>query len=145
MESTESRRQPTPPEDCPKYLKLAKGFERQLYIGTLRVGDRLPSVRQLGAQHSISVGTAIECYLWLERQGYVRAHPKSGFYVTRAPVICPEPEVAPLASSPVAVVGTSFHNIDPAAVQLGPAVVGQSLLPLARLNRSMRLALSAFD
>src|SRR5215813_2986463 len=147
MESTESRRQPTPPEDCPKYLKLAKGFERQLYIGTLRVGDRLPSVRQLGAQHSISVGTAIECYLWLERQGYIRAHPKSGFYVTRTPVSCPEPEVNALASRPVAVVGTSIPSVgDPsAAVQLGPAVVSPCFLPLARLNRSMRLALSAFD
>jgi len=145
MENVEAQSQSVPNPPCPKYLKLAKSFERQLLVGTLKVGDRLPSVRQLRDQHSISVGTAIECYLWLERQGYVRAHPKSGFYVTRAPVTCPEPEVPALASSPVDVVGTSFHNIDPAAVQLGPAVVGQSLLPLARLNRSMRLALSAFD
>src|SRR5262245_55806022 len=111
MESTESQSQAAPPQGCPKYLKLAKGFERQLRIGTLRVGDRLPSVRQLRAQHSISVGTAIECYLWLERQGYIRAHPKSGFYVTRTPVSCPEPEVAAVASSPVVVVGTSPQGV----------------------------------
>src|SRR5262245_52374875 len=147
MESAETQRYAAPPEGCPKYLKLAKGFEGQLRIGTLRVGDRLPSVRQLRAQHSISVGTAIACYLWLERQGYVRAHPKSGFYVTRTPVSCPEPEVPAVASSPVVVVGTSHQDAgDPAAavVPLGPAVVGQCFLPVARLNRSMRLALSAF-
>jgi DNA-binding transcriptional MocR family regulator len=145
MENVEAQSESVPNQPCPKYLKLAKSFERQLCVGTLKIGDRLPSVRQLRDQHSISVGTAIECYFWLERQGYIRAHPKSGFYVTRTPVTCPEPEVASLTGSPVAVVGTSCHSIDSAAVQLGPAVVGQRLLPLARLNRSMRLALSAFD
>jgi len=147
MESVEEESQAALPQECPKYLRLAKDFERQLRVGTLRVGDRLPSVRQLRDQYSISVGTAIECYLWLERQGYIRAHPKSGFYVTRTPVSSPEPEVNALASSPVAVVGTSIPSVgDPAAaVQLGPAVVSPRFLPLARLNRSMRLALSAFD
>src|SRR5215472_10127631 len=101
MKSIEAPIPGAPPHGCPKYLRLAKDFECQLRTGALRVGDRLPSVRQLRDQHCISVGTAIGCYLWLERQGYIRAHPKSGFYVTRAPVICPEPEVLPLASSPV--------------------------------------------
>ncbi len=145
MENAEARGQSLPSQPCPKYLTLAKSFERQLRVGTLKVGDRLPSVRQLREQYSVSVGTAIECYLWLERQGYIRAQPKSGFYVTRTPVSCPEPEVAALASSPVAIVARSFSSIDPDAVQLGPAIVGQRLLPVARLNRSMRLALSAFD
>ena len=54
----------------PKYLQLARGFERQMRAGVLRVGDRLPSVRQLQATHRISVATAIGCYAWLERQGY---------------------------------------------------------------------------
>jgi DNA-binding transcriptional MocR family regulator len=149
MKSMEAENQAAPSDGCPKYLRLAKGFELQLRVGTLRVGDRLPSVRQLRDQHSISVGTAVECYLWLERQGYIRAHPKSGFFVTRTPVNSPEPAAgAALKSSPVAVVGTAHQSIgDPtaAAVRLGPAVVGQSLLPLARLNRSMRIALAAFD
>lgn len=57
------------PHGCPKYLTLAQGFERQLRSGVLRVGDRLPSVRQLRDEHRISVATAVGCYLWLERQG----------------------------------------------------------------------------
>src|SRR5215510_16465667 len=111
MESVEEESQAALPQGCPKYLRLAKGFEQQLRVGTLRVGDRLPSVRQLRDQYSISVGTAIECYLWLERQGYIRAHPKSGFYVTRTPVSSPEPESAAPPSRPVAVVGTALQNI----------------------------------
>jgi DNA-binding transcriptional MocR family regulator len=146
MARMEAQSPGTPPQGCPKYLRLARDFEQQLRMGTLRVGDRLPSVRQLRDQYSVSVGTAIECYFWLERQGYIRAQPKSGFYVTRTPISCPEPEVNPSASSPVAVVGTSLTTVgDPSAVQLGPAIVSPCFLPLARLNRSMRLALSAFD
>src|SRR4030095_9147427 len=136
------------PEHHPKYRKLAKICERQLRMGTLRVVHRLPSIRQLREQHSISAGTVIECYLWLERGGYIRAHPKSGFFVNSPPVSWPDPDVAAPASRPVAVAGTALQNIgDPAtaSVQLGPAVVSRCLLPLARLNRSMRLALSAFD
>src|SRR5262245_7727570 len=131
MERMQTQSQGALPQGCPKYLRLAKDFEQQIRVGTLRVGDRLPSVRQLREQYSISLGTAIECYFWLERHGYIRAYPKSGFYVTSTPMSCPEPEVTPRPSSPVAVVGTSFTRVsDPAAVQLGPAVVSSCLLPL---------------
>jgi len=63
MQRVQTQTQATGPEHYPKYLKLAKSFERQLRMGTLRVGDRLPSIRQLREQHSISAGTVIECYL----------------------------------------------------------------------------------
>jgi DNA-binding transcriptional MocR family regulator len=140
------------PDGCPKYLKLAKGFERQLKTGVLRVGDRLPSVRQLRDQHRVSVATAVGCYLWLERQGYVRARPKSGFYVSRAPLADgPAPAVAARVRGPVAV---RMSALAPSAVpasnggavlQLGPAIVSPALLPMKRLNRSIRIALSAFS
>ena len=138
------------PERCPKYLKLAKSFERQLESGVLRTGDRLPSLRQLREQHHVSVATVIGCYLWLERQGYVRARPKSGFYVSRLP--CPDgpaPKVAGRPRGPLSVrlpVIKEASSRRPAdVVQLGPAVVGPALLPMNRLNRSIRLALSAFQ
>jgi DNA-binding transcriptional MocR family regulator len=140
----------TPP-GCPKYLKLAKSFEKQLRTGALRVGDRLPSVRQLREQHAISIATAVECYLWLERQGYIRARPKSGFYVARTPVNDDrEPEITMRANGPVAVIDAAPETpMGRAAggdvVQLGAAVVGPAFLPVARLNRSLRLALSAFE
>jgi DNA-binding transcriptional MocR family regulator len=137
------------PRRCPKYLKLAQGFERQLRAGVLRVGDRLPSVRQLRDEHRVSVATAVGCYLWLERQGYVRARPKSGFYVSRTPVADgPAPVVATRVRGPVALQLLSRGAEAPAArttVELGSAVVGPELLPMARLNRSIRIALSAFS
>ena len=138
------------PERCPKYLQLAKGFERQLQTGALRVGDRLPSVRQLGDAHHVSVSTAVSCYMWLERQGYIRARPKSGFYVRRLPAADgAPPAIGARAKGPVAVrlsgIRSPLSTIDrqPEPLQLGPAVVGPAFLPMNRLNRSLRLALAA--
>ncbi len=137
------------PRGCPKYLKLAKNFERQLRAGVLRVGDRLPSVRQLRAQNQVSAATAVGCYLWLERQGYVRARPKSGFFVSRTPQAeGPAPDVSARARGPMRINMGGVPLDTPAEragmIDLGPAVVGASLLPMARLNRSIRLALAAF-
>jgi DNA-binding transcriptional MocR family regulator len=136
------------PDRCPKYLKLARGFERQMEAGVLRVGDRLPSVRQLRAQHQVSASTAVGCYVWLERQGYVRARPKSGFFVSRAPAPDgPAPSVVrrPKGPVPVRIPAMAASTRAPSeVVQLGNAVVGPALLPMNRLNRSLRLALSAF-
>ena len=141
----------TTPKGCPKYLKLAKSFERQLRSGVLRVGDRLPSVRQLRTHHRVSAATAVGCYLWLERQGYVRARPKSGFFVSRTPQAeGPAPDISPRVRRPVRInMGGLGADGGPVAdranvIDLGPAVVGPGLLPMARLNRSIRLALSAF-
>ena len=139
------------PRGCPKYLKLAKTFERQLRAGVLRVGDRLPSVRQLRTHHRVSAATAVGCYMWLERQGYVRARPKSGFFVSRTPQAeGPAPDINGRARGPIRIsMGGLLIDANSAAdrtglTDLGPAVVGPELLPMARLNRSIRLALSAF-
>jgi DNA-binding transcriptional MocR family regulator len=141
----------TVPARCPKYLKLAQEFERQLRAGVLRIGDRLPSVRQLRDTHRVSVATAVGCYAWLERQGYIRARPKSGFYVSRAPQLgSPTEAPAPTTRDPIPVRVGAFGSLTtlPAGrrsvIDLGPAVVGPDLLPRNRLNQSLRMALSAF-
>lgn len=137
--------------DSPKYLKLAMMFERQLRSGVLRIGDRLPSVRQLRDDHKISIATAVGCYLWLERHGYVRARAKSGFYVSRTPLTeTPLPTMAMRVRGPVRVQvqGVDGDATLPATgrdvIDLGPAVLAPELLPANRLNRSSRIALSAF-
>lgn len=135
-------------DSSPKYLKLALMFERQLRTGVLRIGDRLPSVRQLRDDHKVSVATAVGCYLWLERHGYIRARAKSGFYVSRTPIADSLPPLMPTrVRGPVRV---QLRNVDPEAavprdvLDLGPALLSPALLPANRLNRSSRLALSAF-
>ena len=137
------------PDGCPKYLRLAKSFERQLRAGVLRVGDRLPSIRQLRDAHQVSAATAVGCYLWLERQGYVRARPKSGIREPGAggEGLAPDVTARLRGPVPVRVEGLSAPAALPsrrAVLDLGPAVISPALLPMRRLNRSVRLALSAF-
>ncbi len=77
----------------PLYQTLAAEIERAMAAGSLRVGDRLPSVRQLCSQHGVSVSTATLAYRSLENRGLVQARPKSGFFVAACRPALPEPEL----------------------------------------------------
>ncbi len=77
----------------PLYHRVAAELERAIAAGSLRVGDRLPSVRQLCSQHGISASTATLAYRWLENRALVEARPKSGYFVAASHAALPEPEL----------------------------------------------------
>ncbi len=60
------------------YEHLAQRLRSQIQRGVLRAGERLPSLRRLGRDQRISLATAIEAYLQLEREGLIEARPRSG-------------------------------------------------------------------
>ena len=64
----------------PLYVRLADDLTQQVARGALRTGDRVPSLRELSRRKGISISTALQAYLLLER-GYLEARPQSGFYV----------------------------------------------------------------
>ncbi|MCI4568426.1 PLP-dependent aminotransferase family protein [Lysobacter sp. CFH 32150] len=66
------------------YERLAERLRGQIQRGVLRAGERMPSLRRLGREQRVSLATAVEAYLHLEREGLVEARPRSGYYV-RAP------------------------------------------------------------
>ncbi|MBB6367602.1 DNA-binding transcriptional MocR family regulator [Xanthomonas sacchari] len=66
------------------YEALANQLRDQIAQGTLRAGERLPSIRQLAAGHGISAATAVQACLQLEREGRVQARPRSGYFVRAA-------------------------------------------------------------
>jgi DNA-binding transcriptional MocR family regulator len=70
---------PTPQR--PLYQSLAQRLQDAMASGALAVGARLPSVRQLAQQHSVSLVTALHVYRHLEALGLVVAKPKSGYFV----------------------------------------------------------------
>ncbi|QQB37420.1 PLP-dependent aminotransferase family protein [Achromobacter deleyi] len=63
------------------YALLAARLKRAIHAAQYRVGERLPSVRELATAHDVSVATAVRCYRQLEREGYAEARYKSGTYV----------------------------------------------------------------
>src|SRR5580692_2481687 len=65
----------------PLYLQVAEGLEKLIGNETLRIGDKLPSVRMLSEEYGISMGTAFQAYYHLEGKGLIESRPKSGYYV----------------------------------------------------------------
>jgi DNA-binding transcriptional MocR family regulator len=63
------------------YEQVVNLITDQVHNGTLRPGDRLPSLRGLSERLEISVPTVRQAYLELERQGRIEARPKSGYFV----------------------------------------------------------------
>jgi DNA-binding transcriptional regulator YhcF (GntR family) len=63
------------------YQQVADAVEELIRSGTLRPGERIPSVRRASAQHGVSMNTAVQAYVELENRGLVEARPKSGFFV----------------------------------------------------------------
>jgi DNA-binding transcriptional MocR family regulator len=110
--------------------------------GTLRPGQRIPSVRKLSQQLKVSVSTVLQAYRLLEDQGRIEAKPQSGYYVRnrywqhRAEPEMTRPE---LESTPVTI-GEMAERVllearRPGVVPLGAAIRASDVLPLRQLNR----------
>lgn len=63
------------------YEKVAAQLEDLIEKEVFRVGDRLPSVRELREQYGISISTALQVYSQLQRRGLVESREKSGYFV----------------------------------------------------------------
>ena len=60
-----------PQDGSPLYRRVARQIEGLIEKGTLRPGDRIPSVRRLSGQLSVSVTTVLEAYRLLENRRLV--------------------------------------------------------------------------
>jgi DNA-binding transcriptional MocR family regulator len=84
-----------------RFDEVADRLSAMIASGGLRVGQRLPSVRELSSSLGIGVTTALAACAELERRGLVHAKPRSGFYVSPRPdSIGPRAPLAGLLSSP---------------------------------------------
>lgn len=64
-----------------KYRLLAGHYATAIEGGSLVMGERLPSLRDIMALHGVSISTAVEACRLLEKQGYVDAKPRAGYFV----------------------------------------------------------------
>ncbi|HET8789916.1 MAG TPA: PLP-dependent aminotransferase family protein [Modicisalibacter sp.] len=64
-----------------RYEQVAQALRQRIEHGIYRVGDRLPSIRALCREFTISVSTAQSAYARLEDAALIEARPKSGYYV----------------------------------------------------------------
>ncbi len=68
------------------YEQVAFQVKLMIESGTLRVGERLPSLRKMSKKLDLSIATVMQAYVLLEGQGLVESRPQSGFYVKSRPV-----------------------------------------------------------
>ena len=69
----------------PPYLQIAQQVRLALRMGTLRIGDQLPTVREVVAATAINPNTVLKAYRDLEREGLIEARPGQGTFVRGLP------------------------------------------------------------
>src|SRR5215472_5401705 len=112
---------------------------------TLRVGEKVPSIREIKAGWQVSTSTALQAYFWLENRGLIQARARSGFYV-RVPFsdLAPEPGFEPQRSAPRdagldARLGQLLQlRTASGALQMGAAVPSADFYPVRKLNQMIR-------
>lgn len=133
-----------------RYEMLAADIAASIQNGTLKPGDKLPSVRMASASRHVSPATVFEAYFLLEARGLIRSKARSGYYVAEpAKPLAPEPERSsqpdgeahPVAVSEL-VLGILESAMSRDVVPLGSAFPAPWMFPLERLGRA--LATEAF-
>jgi GntR family transcriptional regulator / MocR family aminotransferase len=66
----------------PLYTQLYNRFKEEILSGKLPSNSKLPSVRDLAAELSISRNTVEASYLELYAEGYIYSRPRSGYFVS---------------------------------------------------------------
>ncbi|QIR77024.1 PLP-dependent aminotransferase family protein [Sulfurospirillum diekertiae] len=69
----------------PLYLQLYEAMKKEI-VTTLKYGDKLPSIRNVASQYSISKNTAELAYKQLYTEGYIESAPQSGYFVADMPL-----------------------------------------------------------
>ena len=134
------------------YHQLAEDIAQQIGAGTLRPGERLPSVRQLRATRHVSASTVLHAYRLLEDHGLVVTRPRSGYFVSDDPPAPPsEPRAAPPADRPTEVLVTNllFDYLEGmrnrSSIQLGTAFPSPLLYPLGKLAQTVATSARRLD
>jgi DNA-binding transcriptional MocR family regulator len=135
------------------YHRIAHGIEQMLENGFLRVGDKLPSVRQLSRDQNVSLSTAFQAYYYLEGKGLIEARPKSGYYVRKNPSLDRKvPSVQPPEKKfrddkpLLQLLAEVYKDLDKEdLVWLSLAAPDARFLPISKLKKSIQYANSKYN
>ena len=126
------------------YASISGDIASLIRNGTLKPGDRLPSVRMLCREHGISINTAKRVFLELEGLSLIDSKPQSGYFVSRTPLKrLPLPEVSrPSQASGSTEPGELIRKVYLAMgrenmTPFSMGVPSDALLPLPALNKEL--------
>jgi len=69
----------------PIYAQLERGLRAAIATGRLRVGDQLPTVRQLAVELQVNANTVARVYAELERAGVIETRRGVGSFIAASP------------------------------------------------------------
>lgn len=126
----------------PLYEEVANRISYLVEEGTFRPGDKIPSIRRLSQQFSVSINTIKQAYAFLEDRRLIEARPQSGYFVcARLPEVPVDPPIFKREISPTEVsLGDLSRMImrdtlNPDLLQLGISSPAFESLPVEKLNR----------
>jgi DNA-binding transcriptional MocR family regulator len=134
------------PLDDTLYGQIADSLARSIRAGTLRRGERLPSVRVLARERQVSLATATQAYRRLEDARLIEARPRSGYFVAARPSSLPEPQPSAPSARSVNVDRSALAAEvlrlaeDPEVVSFGAACPSGELFDVERLRRALSRA-----
>lgn len=127
----------------PLYLKIANTLEAQICSGTLKLGDKLPSMRTIQKMYQVSLNTVIQAFLELESKSLIISKPRSGYFVSRIlERRSALPSITNLQSSadkqPEDLIDQVFSTLNKEGItQFSLGTPAQSMLPIAKLNKGV--------
>ena len=130
--------------DTYRYQAVEKHIMTMIGSDVLGLGDKLPSLRSLSTNLSVSISTINQAYTELERKGIIESRPRSGFFVRHESIRLPRTKTPPTPmdeprpvtrSGLIQTVLESVGRTD--IVPLGVVAPGPSLLPLREMARIM--------
>jgi len=65
------------------YMQLVHQVKNALRLGTVEVGNQLPTIKEVVAQLAINPNTVLKAYRELEHEGLIESRPGLGTFVTR--------------------------------------------------------------
>ena len=113
------------------YQQVIDLIGENINSGTLRAGDRLPSLRKMSQSAGVSIPTVRQAYVELERQRRIESRPQSGFYVRHVATNDIVHPGSSWAGEPVCL------NCRPLMVRVYEGINHPDLIPLGIANPSM--------
>jgi DNA-binding transcriptional MocR family regulator len=128
------------------YESVAEIMIENIEAGRLPPGSRLPALRVLAKQHSISMTTATKSYTYMEEMGWIFSQPQSGFFVAKRSSKIEHPETPgfegerrdPRNHGPTSGYSPNVKFFSP----LGTSMISPELLPTIELQRTIKRSTS---
>lgn len=133
-----------------KYDQVSRYIMQLIDDGTLKPGDRVPSLRKLSSNLKVSISTINQAYLALEDKGVLTARPQSGFYINselNKTIQTPKPIITASCQPRKVRFGQLFEEIfsisnNPRIAPFAAARPSMELMPEKALLRETRSILS---